>query len=305
VTQVSRKGWMLFIALCVIWGIPYLLIRVAVRELSPPALVFFRTAPATLILLPFALRGGDLRGLLAHWRWVLAYTLVELAVPWLLLSHAEERLTSSMAGLMIAAVPLIAAVLYRFAGAHDPVDRRRVVGLVIGFAGVAALVGIDLSGSAPLAVVEVLAVAFCYATGPLIISRKLAGLPSLSVITASLVLTALLYAGPAALNLPATISAETVAAVAGLALLCTSVAFIVFFALIREVGPSRATVITYVNPLVAVLLGVGLLGEPLTLGIAIGMPLILAGSVLGTAPSLKRAHATDGSSEVVAGPPAP
>jgi drug/metabolite transporter (DMT)-like permease len=304
VNEVSRKGWVLFIALCVIWGIPYLLIRVAVRELAPPALVFFRTAPAALVLLPFALRAGGLRGLLARWRWVLVYTLAELAIPWLLLSHAEERLTSSMAGLLIAAVPLIAAVLYRFAGAHDPVDRRRVVGLVIGFAGVAALVGIDLSGSSPLAVVEVLAVAFCYATGPLVISRKLSALPSLSVITASLVVTAALYAGPAMANLPASISAETVAAVATLALVCTSVAFIVFFALIREVGPSRATVITYVNPLVAVLLGVALLGEPLTLGIAVGMPLILVGSVLGTAPTLKRAGKPD-TGGLPAGPPAP
>jgi len=302
---VSRKGWVLFVALCVIWGIPYLLIRIAVRELSPPALVFFRTAPAALVLLPFALRGANLRGLLARWRWVLAYTLVELAVPWLLLFHAEKRLTSSMAGLLIAAVPLMAAVLYRLAGAHDPVDARRVTGLVIGFAGVAALVGIDLTGTAPLAVVEVLAVAFCYATGPLIISRKLADLPSLSVITASLVVTAALYATPALLDLPASISAETVAAVAGLALVCSALAFIVFFALIREVGPSRATVITYVNPLVAVLLGVALLGEPFTLGIAVGMPLILAGSVLGTAPSLKRKTAPDGAEERAAGPPTP
>lgn len=301
----SRKGWVLFIALCVIWGIPYLLIRVAVRELSPPALVFFRTAPAALMLLPFALRGGDLRGLLARWRWVLAYTLVELAVPWLLLAHAEQRLTSSMAGLLIAAVPLIAAVLYRFAGAHDPVDRRRVAGLVIGFAGVAALVGIDLSGSSPLAVVEVLAVALGYATGPLIVSRRLSALPSLSVITASLVVTAALYAAPAMANLPASVSGETVAAVAGLSIVCTSVAFILFFALIREVGPSRSTVITYVNPLVAVLLGVVLLGEPFTLGIAVGMPLILVGSVLGTAPSLKKSPAAGGSEEPAPGPPVP
>jgi drug/metabolite transporter (DMT)-like permease len=305
VSEVSRKGWVLFVALCVIWGIPYLLIRIAVRELSPPALVFFRTAPAALILLPFAWRGADLRGLLARWRWVLAYTFAELAVPWLLLSHAEQRLTSSMAGLLIAAVPLIAAVLYRFAGAHDPVDRRRIAGLVIGFAGVAALVGIDLSGSAPLAILEVLAVAFCYATGPLIVSRRLSALPSLSVITASLVVTATLYAGPAMANLPARVTGETVAAVAGLSIVCTSVAFILFFALIREVGPSRSTVITYVNPLVAVLLGVVLLGEPLTLGIAIGMPLIIVGSVLGTAPSLKQAPAAAGAGESAPGPPAP
>ena len=108
----SRKGWLLFIALCVIWGIPYLFIRIAVRELPPPALVFLRTAPAALVLLPFALRRAGWRPLLARWRWVLAYTAVELCIPWLLLAHAEERISSSTAGLLVASVPLIGAVLY-------------------------------------------------------------------------------------------------------------------------------------------------------------------------------------------------
>ena len=112
----SRKGWLLFIALCVIWGIPYLLIRVAVRELPPPALIFLRTAPAALLLVPLALHRGELRPLLARWRWVIAYTLVEIAVPWLLLSHAELRLSSSLAGLLVAAVPLIAALALRYTG---------------------------------------------------------------------------------------------------------------------------------------------------------------------------------------------
>jgi len=273
----------------VIWGIPYLLIRVAVEELSPPALVFWRTAPAALLLAPFAFRRGRLRPLLARWRWVTAYTVVELAVPWLLLFHAEQRMSSSMAGLLVAAVPLIAAVLLRAAGAGEHLDARRLTGLIVGFAGVAALVGIDVSGTEPLAVVEVLVVAICYATGPLIISRHLAGLQSLGVVAASLVLVAVAYAPAGLLTLPASVSADTVAAVATLAVVCTVLAFILFFALIREVGPSRATVITYVNPLVAVLLGVTLLSEPFTLGIAVGMPLILIGSVLGTAPSLKSA----------------
>ena len=272
-----------------IWGIPYLLIRVAVEELSPPALVFWRTAPAALLLAPFAFRHGRLRPLLARWRWVTAYTVVELAVPWLLLFHAEQRMSSSMAGLLVAAVPLIAAVLYRAAGSGEHLDARRLTGLIVGFAGVAALVGIDVSGTEPLAVVEVLVVAICYATGPLIISRHLAGLQSLGVVAASLVLVAVAYAPAGLLTLPASVSADTVAAVATLAVVCTVLAFILFFALIREVGPSRATVITYVNPLVAVLLGVTLLSEPFTLGIAVGMPLILIGSVLGTAPSLKSA----------------
>lgn len=285
----SRKGWALFIALCVIWGIPYLLIRVAVEEVSPATLVFLRTAPAALLLAPFAFRHGALRQMLARWRWVVAYTAIEIAVPWLLLFHAEQRMSSSMAGLLVAAVPLIAAVEYRAAGAGDHLDARRLGGLFAGFAGVAALVGIDVGGTEPLAVLEVLVVAACYATGPLIISRHLAGLPSLGVVAASLVLVGVGYAPAGLLTMPSAISTDTVLAVVTLTLVCTLLAFVLFFALIREVGPSRATVITYINPLVAVLLGVALLGEPFTVGIAVGMPLILLGSVLGTARSLETA----------------
>jgi len=238
---------------------------------------------------------------------VVAYTVVELAVPWLLLFHAEQRLSSSMAGLLVASVPLIAVVLSRAAGAADHLDARRLAGLVIGFAGVAALVGIDVGGTDPLAVAEMGVVALCYATGPFIISRRLAGLSSLGVVTASLLLTAVGYAPAGLLDLPASVSAHTVAAVAALALICTATAFLLFFALIREVGPSRSTVITYVNPLVAVLLGVVLLSEPLTLGIAVGMPLILLGSVLGTAPSHKASGtaAEESAEGPAAGPPTP
>jgi drug/metabolite transporter (DMT)-like permease len=293
VTPVSRKGWLLFVALCVIWGLPYVLIRVAVRELPPPALIFLRTAPAALLLVPLALHRGELRPLVARWRWVVVYTVIELVVPWLLLAHAELRLSSSLAGLFVGAVPLIAAVLYRALGARERFGARRLTGLFIGFAGVAALVGIDMTGADPLALAEMLVVALCYATGPLIISRRLAGLPTLGVITASLALTAIGYAPAGLLSMPASVSAQTVGAVATLALVCTVLAFLLFFALIREVGPSRSTVITYVNPLVAVLLGVVLLSEPLTLGIAVGMPLILLGSVLGTAPSLRKVSAPE------------
>jgi len=284
---VSRRGWVLFIALCVIWGIPYLLIRVAVEELSPAALVFFRTALAALLIAPFAFRRGALATVLAHWRWVTVYTVVEITVPWLLLFHAEQRISSSLAGLLVAAVPLIGAVAYRFFGHHERLDTRRRAGLVIGFAGVAALVGIDVSASDPLAMAEMIAVAFCYAMGPLIISRRLHGLPSLAVVAASLVITAAVYTPPALLDLPAAVSIETVASVITLSVVCTALAFVLFFDLIHEVGPARATVITYINPLVAVLLGVALMGEPFTAGIAVGLPLILLGSVLGTAPSQK------------------
>ena len=302
----SRKGWLLIISLCVIWGLPYLFIRVAVRELPPPALVFLRTAPAALLLLPFALRRGELRRILRSWPWVLVYTAVELCIPWLLLSHAEERISSSLAGLLIAMVPLIGAVLYRAFGVADRFDARRFAGLFIGFAGVAALVGLDIARSDVLGIAETIGVAFCYATGPLVISRKLAHLPAIGVITASLVVTAVLYSPAGIATMPSSLSAETIGSVAVLSLVCTVVAFLVFFALIREVGPSRSTVITYVNPLVAVLLGVALLGEPFTLGIAVGMPLILVGSVLGTMPSLRGAKQTEPlQDELGAGPPAP
>ena len=284
----SRKGWLLFIGLCVIWGIPYLLIRVAVRELPPPALVFLRTAPAALLLAPLALHRGELRPVLARWRWLVAYTVAELALPWLLVAHAEQSLSSSLAGLLVASVPLIGAVLYRAVGAGERLDARRIVGLFIGFFGVAALVGIDLSGIDLRAVAEMLLVALGYATGALIISRRLAGLPTLGVISASMALAAIGCAPAGLLSMPSSLSAQTVGAVAILAVVCTALAFFVFFALIREVGPSRSIVVTYVNPLVAVLLGISLLGEPFTPGIAVGTPLILLGSVLATAPSLRK-----------------
>jgi drug/metabolite transporter (DMT)-like permease len=278
----SRRGWLLFGAMCVIWGIPYLLIRVAIREISPPTLVFARTAPAALLLIPLALHRGQLRPLLAQWRWVVVYTVVELAIPWLLLSRAEQHLTSSVAGLLIASVPLISALLYRASRNTEPLDRRRLLGLVIGFAGVAALVGIDAEGTNIVAVAEVGVCALGYSLGPLIISRRLADLPGLGVVAASVALVAVGYAPVALTHLPPDLSAEVIGSVAVLAFICTALAFVLFFQLIVEVGPARATVITYVNPAIAIVLGVTLLSEPFTVGIAVGFPLILVGSVLAT-----------------------
>ncbi len=292
----SRKGWLLFGTLCLVWGIPYLLIRIAVRELPPATLVLARTAPVALLMLPFVVRRGGREALRGRWRWVFAYSIAELAVPWLLLAHAEQRLSSSIAGLLVATVPLMGAVLYRLAGDAERLSRRRLAGLVLGFVGVAALVGFDsTSGAGPIAVAEVLVVALGYATGPLIISRRLADLPGLAVVAASLVITALLYAPLGLAELPSSVSGETIAAVATLALVCTALAFILFFALIVEVGPGRATVITYVNPLVAVFLGVVFLHERLGAGIVIALPLILGGSLLGTSrhPASGRPGATE------------
>jgi drug/metabolite transporter (DMT)-like permease len=280
---VSRRGWMLFVAMSLIWGIPYLLIRVAIRDLSPPTLVFARTFPAAVLLLPIALSRGQVRALLPRWRWILTFAAVELAIPWLFLSRAEQHLTSSTAGLLIASVPLTAAVVYRFSPTTDRLNGRRLAGLFCGFAGVAALVGLSLGRSDLLALAEMAAVVLGYSLGPLIISRRLADLPSLGVISLAMTATAVVYAPFALTRIPHHISTEVGLSVVCLTLVCTALAFVLFFELIAEVGPSRATVITYVNPAVAVLLGVTLLNEPFTVGIAVGFPLILAGSVLATA----------------------
>ena len=281
--DVTRRGWFLFLAMSVIWGCPYLLIRIAVREVSPATLIFLRTAPAALVLLPLALHRRALVGLLARWRWLVAFTLAELAVPWFFVGRAEIHLTSSVTGLLIASVPLVGAVLYRVLG-FDHFSRRRILGLLIGFAGVAALVGVDLRGAEVGPVLEVLVPAVGYAIGPLIISRKLDDLEGIGVITAAMAIASVLYAPYALTHLPSHVSPEVVASVIGLALVCTALAFVLFFELIVEVGPARSTVITYVNPAVAILLGVVVLGEPLTWGIVLGFPLILLGSWLATAP---------------------
>jgi drug/metabolite transporter (DMT)-like permease len=267
--------------MCVIWGVPYLLIRVAVRDISAPDLVFARTGIATLLLLPVALWRRELMPALRRWRPLLAYTVVELAVPWLLLSHAETRLSSSLAGLLIAAVPLAGVVILRVGGGREPIDRLRLFGLVTGLLGVASLVGLDLHRLDRVALAEVAVVVAGYALGPIILSRSLSDLPALGVVTASLSITALFYLPFAALDPPQRLSAGSIASVLVLASVCTALAFVLFFTLIAGIGPARAVVITYVNPAVAVLLGVLVLGERFTTGMAVGFPLILAGSILG------------------------
>lgn len=269
--------------MCVIWGIPYLLIRVAVRELTPATLVFARTGLAALLLVPVAAARGELRPLFRAWAPLLAYTVAELAVPWLLLARAETKLTSSLTGLLIAAVPLVGAAITSLSGSHDRLDGRRWLGLLVGLAGVVALVGLDFGSVGAVALLEVCAVAVGYALGPLILSRRLADQPALGVVAASLALTMIAYAPVAAFQLPSAWPAfKVTASVVTLAVVCTAVAFLLFFALIAEVGPVRATVITYVNPAVAAVLGVAILGERFTVGMGIGFALVLAGSVLAT-----------------------
>jgi drug/metabolite transporter (DMT)-like permease len=287
----SRRGWLLFATMGLIWGIPYLLIKVAVAGLHPATLVFSRTLLAALLLVPIAAARGQLRPLLRHWRALAAFTAIEVAIPWLLLNTAEQRLSSSLSGLLIAGVPLVGAVL-GWATGGERLGPLRVVGLLVGLAGVALLVGLDLHIRDLGALLEIAGVAVGYAVGPFILARYLSDLPGLGVIAAALALTALVYLPIALTHLPAHWpDARVVGSVLILAVICTALAFVLFFALIAEVGPVRATVITYINPAVAVTLGVLLLHEPFTVGIAAGFVLVLTGSVLATRRSPQRAAA--------------
>ena len=300
----TRRGWLLFIALSVIWGVPYLMIKVAVADIDPVAVAFGRTFIAAVLLLPIALRKRALRPVFLRWKWLLVYTLVEIVGPWWLLGHAETRLNSSTAGLLLAVVPLIAAVILvsirRDGDKTDRLDARRILGLAIGMAGVVALVGLDVQVDDLASVAAVMGTAVGYATGPIIISRKLADLPPMGVVTASLIVASAIFSPFAVWLRPSHVSAAAGWSVVGLAVICTAVAFLVFFALIAEAGPARATVITYINPAVAIILGVLVLNEPFTIGMAIGFPLVIVGSILATSKARSRAPAADALAETVA-----
>ena len=177
----------------VIWGIPYLLILVAVRDISPAVLVLGRTTIAALLLLPIAAARGELRPLKGHWVALLVFAAIEIAIPWVLLGTAEQHISSSLTALLIAAVPLVGAVIARTSGDRERLGRSSLVGLVLGLVGVAAIVGLNLEGAGVLPLSEVALVAVCYAVGPVILQRYLADLPALGVISVSLAMTALAF----------------------------------------------------------------------------------------------------------------
>jgi drug/metabolite transporter (DMT)-like permease len=268
--------------MAVIWGIPYLLIRVAVAEVSPPVLVFARTAIGTAVLLPLAITRVDLRPTVQHFRWVVAFAAVEIAGPWVLLGWAEQRVTSSLAGLLAAGVPIVGMIIAVVTGsARQDVTRTSLFGILLGIIGVAAIAGGNLNAENALAVAAIGLVAVGYATGPWILAHKLEGVPSLGVMAPSLAMAAMLYLPFSLLTWPSAMpSPGALASIAILGLVCTALAFVLFAELVGEVGPVRVTVITYLNPAVAATLGALVLAEPFTLPMAVGFVLVIAGSVL-------------------------
>jgi drug/metabolite transporter (DMT)-like permease len=283
---VSARAWTAFGAVATLWGIPYLFIKIAVDDgMSPGFLAWSRVTMAAIVLLALSWQAGLLPSLRGHWRWLAVYAVVEISIPFPLIAAGEKHVASSLAAILIASVPLIVAVMaIRF----DPEERvrgARLVGLFVGLAGVVALVGIDVSGKPDemLGAGAILLAAVGYAAGPMVLKRQLADLDPRAMMGGSLALAAVVLTPLAVLSPPDTApSGGAIASVVVLGLFCTALAFVFFGLLIAEVGPSRASVITYVAPVVAVALGVTVLGERPGAGAVAGLLLILAGSWLST-----------------------
>jgi drug/metabolite transporter (DMT)-like permease len=281
---VSRKGLWLFIACGIAWGIPYAFIRVAVEQFDVATIIFARVVIGAAVLIPFAIHRKAIMPALKHWPWVLAFALIEMAGPWFLITNAEKTVSSGLTGLLIAIVPFWAVfIAYWFLGDKSVKHPKTILGLVIGFIGVFLLVGID-AFTADLDILGVGAIVLAslgYAIAPAISSHKIGHIDSAGVISLSMVIVAAIYAVPGLSALPAALPHATFDgwfALAMLGIVCSAIAFILFFDLIKEIGSARATLITYPNTAIAFVLGIVFLSEPITLGMIFGFPLVLIGS---------------------------
>lgn len=282
---VTRRGLLLFAGLGIAWGIPYLFIKIAVGELDPGMVVLARSGLAAILLLPLALFRREVGPVLRRWRPMLAYTIVEIVIPWFFLSSAEKHLPSSTAGLLLAAVPLAGVGVAFAMGRPAKLSTANWLGIGIGMLGVAALVGLDIGGSDLVSVGEMAIVVVGYALGPAILSRWMSDLPGVGVVAVSLAGAAIAYVPVVVLTgswptaWPSTV---VIVAIIVLAVVCSALAFLLMVGLISEIGPVKATTITYVNPAVAILAGVIVLGERVTVWTVVGFALVLAGSWLVT-----------------------
>ncbi|AOY56523.1 DMT family transporter [Candidatus Rhodoluna planktonica] len=281
----SRKGLFLFIAAGVAWGLPYFFIRIAVEDFSTPTIIFARVVVGAAVLLPLAIRRNAIRPALKAWPWVLAFAFIEMVGPWWLITEAERSITSGLAGLLVATVPFFAILLALvWLKDRSVLHPKTILGLVIGFAGVVLLVGIDsFAGHIdPVAVLMMIGASIGYAIAPMMVSQKAGEVPTIGVISLSMVIVSIVYAPFALANLPAEIAAgpstESWISLVVLGVVCSALAFVIFFALIEQIGSARATLITYLNTAVAIVLGILFLAEPLTTGILIGFPMVLIGS---------------------------
>ncbi len=282
----SPRAWTSFAAVSVLWGIPYLFISIAVDHgISPGFLAWSRVLLGALVLLPIVWRAGLLGSLRRHRGWILLYAIVEIAIPFPLIAFGEQHVSSSVAAILIAAVPLIVAVLARLFDHSERVGGRRLAGLVVGFAGVVALVGVDIAGDGDevIGAIAILIAAVGYAVGPMTLQAKLSDVDPRAIMAGALAVAAVVLTPFAALAPPdAALEPQAVLSIVILGIFCTAAAFVLFGALVLDIGAGRALVITYVAPVVALIAGVLVLSESPGVGTLVGLPLILGGSWLAT-----------------------
>lgn len=283
----TRRTLLLFALVGTVWGIPYYFIAIAAQSFSTPSIVWLRVTIGSLLLLPLAFKRGVLGETMKNWPWVLFFAVVEMVGPWYFITEAERSVSTSLVGLMMTTIPFISATIMGvFFGDKAAGHPLTILGLVLGFTGVVSLIGIDaLSGHLELGPTLLLILtAICYAVAPIVANRTMPTTSTMGVTAVSMAMVSVIYLPFAWTTLPADIASgvttESWISVVTLGVVCSALAFVLYFALLREVGPRRASLITYINLLVAAILGVTFLGEPITTGIVVGLPLIVLGSYL-------------------------
>ena len=277
----TRKNWGLFLLTGFLWGIPYLLMKVAVKDLSPVVIVFSRVFIGSLILIPLAIRHKTIRAGFANIKYIFPYAIAEMVGPWILITTAEKHISSGLAGLLIATVPIWSTIQSSYPGDKTVGHHKRLFGLLLGFVGIVLVVGIEsISGKQnPVAIAMMIIAAIGYSWATIMVNRNIPHVDGIAINGIAMGITSIIYLPLMLTNLPSQMpQASVLWSVVLLGLFPTALAFILFFQLMPEIGPARASLVTYLNTAFAVVLGVVLLGEPLTLGIEIGLPLVLIGS---------------------------
>jgi len=288
----KSRTLLLFGMLCVFWGIPYFFIKLALVDVSPFCVAWSRITLGALILIPVAWHRGALRSTLRHPRAILAFAITELVVPFSLIAIAERSLSSSVTGVLVATVPLTVVIIAPLFGVRETLSPRRLLGLIVGLAGVVVLLGFDtIAGPEQwLAVAALLIAVVGYAAGPLVVQRHLAGVDEIAAVAVSLSVASAILLPFAAATLPHHLpSALSLSSIAILGLISTASAMLLYFHVIHAAGAARASVVAYVSPAIAALLGVLVLHEHFGVGMAAGLALILLGSALGSSGS----HSSD------------
>jgi drug/metabolite transporter (DMT)-like permease len=280
----SRRGWFLFILVGFLWGIPYLFIKVAVdpdNGFTPATVVFLRTAIGAAMLIPVAIKQKQLIPAIRGFKYVALYALLEMIGPWILIGTAEQKISSGLAGLLIASVPIWATIFASMRGDKTVWHHKRLFGLVLGFVGLIAVVGIEsITGTAdPISIVMVLVAAIGYSYAVMMVQSALPNVSGIAINAVAMAISAIFYLPWAVIQWPThAVSAGAIRSIVGLGVLSTGAAFVAFFTLATIIGVARGSLVTYLNTAFAVVLGVIILKEPLTIGILLGLPLVLIGS---------------------------